>query len=100
MPQHRAGRGMGGRPSLMILANIVWLDSITNGLIEHDSDVADVATTLGIKVSSHTRADDLAGIPIRFWDGWHLPTEPKRTPIRDDEAAELLALHGIRTEEA
>lgn len=96
VPNHRANRGHGGRPSAMVLENLIWVDSALNGLIESDARWAREATRRGIKISSFARPAD---IPVRYADGWYLLTMP-RTPIRDDEAAELMALHGIRTEVA
>lgn len=53
VPQHRANRGHGGRPSLNRLSNLVWLCSSVNSLIEDDAGYADQARGLGIKISSH-----------------------------------------------
>lgn len=53
VPQHRAGRGMGGRPSLHRLSNLVWLESDINGLIETDPAWQAEAVERGIKISGH-----------------------------------------------
>ena len=63
VPQHRAGRGMGGskarahRPS-----NIITLCSIANGLLESDADFAQVGRDNGWKISSW---EDPLAIPVR-----------------------------------
>ena len=50
VPQHRQG-GMGGRRDKHRLSNLVWLDSLINGLIESDPLYQSVAIQRGIKVS-------------------------------------------------
>ena len=57
VPHHRANRGMGGRPSLHSIANLVWLCSSVNGLIESDHEWAVSARLRGIKISSHSDPD-------------------------------------------
>lgn len=52
VPQHRQG-GMGGRAGKHRLSNVVWLDSIINGLIESDSRMQAEALRRGIKISLH-----------------------------------------------
>jgi hypothetical protein len=54
VPHHRANRGAGGRPSLEVVSNLVWLDSGINGLIESDAAWAREARARGIKISSHS----------------------------------------------
>lgn len=55
IPQHRAGKGMGGDKSRAKksnrLSNLILLCSGYNGLIEHDSVLAEEARELGIKIS-------------------------------------------------
>lgn len=53
VPHHRVNRGSGGRRSLNRLSNLVWLCSVVNGLIESDSEWAERARNLGIKLSGH-----------------------------------------------
>jgi len=53
VPHHRQNRGMGGRPSVNRLSNLVWLDSGINGLIESDPEWQSNAIVRGIKVSTH-----------------------------------------------
>lgn len=49
VPQHRQG-GMGGRDDKHRLSNVVWLDSLTNGLIESDPLAQIEAYQRGIKL--------------------------------------------------
>lgn len=51
VPQHRAGKGMGGSQRGDRLSNLVLLCSRFNGLIESDADVAELAREKGVKVS-------------------------------------------------
>lgn len=53
VPHHRANRGMGGRRSLDRLSNLVWLCSEENWLVESDPEMAVIARTKRIKISSH-----------------------------------------------
>ncbi len=50
VPQHRQG-GMGGRRGKHRLSNVVWLESVINGLIESDPEYQAEAVRRGIKVS-------------------------------------------------
>lgn len=52
VPQHRQG-GAGGRRDKHRLSNVVWLDSILNGLIEADAAYQAEARRRGIKISLH-----------------------------------------------
>lgn len=93
VPQHRANRGQGGRASLMVIENLVWIDSETNGMAESDPTYARLARARGIKISSHKNPAD---IPVWIGEAWWLlNTDGTRTRLRDDEAAELRALHGM-----
>ena len=56
-PHHRGNRGAGGRKSMNKLSNLVWLCSVTNGLIESHTEWAIQARVLGIKISSHADPD-------------------------------------------
>jgi len=60
VPQHRQG-GMGGRKGKHRLSNLVWLDSLINGLIESDPVYQAEALRRGIKISLH--ADPLE-VPV------------------------------------
>lgn len=51
VPQHRQG-GMGGRAGKHDLANLVWLESILNGLITSDPKLQAEAIARGIAISN------------------------------------------------
>jgi len=51
VPQHRAGRGMGGSKVLDRPANILVMCSLVNGLIESDAKWASAAREYGWKIS-------------------------------------------------
>lgn len=57
VPHHRANRGMGGGKHE--IANLVWLDSIINGRVEHDLQTEALAR--GVKISKYA---DPATAPI------------------------------------
>lgn len=63
IPQHRQG-GMGGRPDKHRTENLLWLDSILNGLIEADAALAEIAKVYGIKVPIWVK--DVASVPVFF----------------------------------
>lgn len=65
--QHRANRGMGGRPSLDGWANAIALCWSLNVACEQDADVAEWATRAGWKLSSHAEPVDE---PV-----WHAPDQ-------------------------
>lgn len=60
VPQHRQG-GLGGRKNKHRLSNLVWLDSLINGVIESDAWYQAEAKRRGIKISLH---DDPETIPV------------------------------------
>ena len=62
VPQHRAGRGMGGRKSMDRLSNLIWLCAQENTDVESDASIAAAARLAGIKISSFT--ENPADIPI------------------------------------
>lgn len=69
VPQHRAG-GMGGSPTKHRASNVVWLDSIINGLIESDVEMQREAYRRGIKISKFM---DSSVTPVRHAvHGWVL----------------------------
>lgn len=63
VPQHRQG-GMGGRKDKHRLVNLVWLDSIVNGLIESDAEWQAHALAWGVKVPGWV--NDPARVPVFF----------------------------------
>lgn len=52
VPQHRQG-GSGGRRGKHRISNLIWLDSLINGLIESDATYQAEARRRGIKISLH-----------------------------------------------
>jgi hypothetical protein len=52
---------MGGGKSKHAIANLVWLESDINGLIESDANFAAEARRRGIKISIH---DDPSRVPV------------------------------------
>ncbi|GAB3125818.1 hypothetical protein [Glaciibacter psychrotolerans] len=84
VPQHRQG-GMGGRKNKHRLSNVVWLDSIRNGLIESDPELQAEAVRRGIKVSGFA---DPSTVPIEHAShGWCLLTDDGRViEIGEEEA--------------
>lgn len=79
VPQHRAG-GMGGRRGKHTLPNLVWLDSIPNGLIESDADWQAVAKAWGVKISLHV---DPSRVPVFMQHefGWFVLEGDGRRPV-------------------
>ena len=70
VPQHRAGRGMGGSKSANRLSNGIVLCSSMNALIEADADLAMEARRRGIKVGFWADTEE---IPVVYPDGpWWL----------------------------
>ncbi|MDR0593725.1 MAG: hypothetical protein LBG60_10820 [Bifidobacteriaceae bacterium] len=57
VPHHRVNRGMGGRPSLDRIENLVWLESDINERIEADPEWARIARERGIKLASWQRPE-------------------------------------------
>lgn len=87
VPQHRAGRGMGGSKSLDVPSNIIVMCSSLNGLIESDARYADTARRYGWKLH---RWEDSATVP--FYDAvtstWNLiDNDFNRTITTKREAA-------------
>ena len=69
VPQHRQG-GMGGSRRKHRLSNVVWLESLLNGLIESDPEWQDEAKRRGMKVSQYENPEE---VPVLFSDGrWWL----------------------------
>lgn len=62
VPQHRQG-GMGGRADKHRRSNVILLDSLYNGGIEADADLANAAIVRGVKISLHA---DPEQIPVYF----------------------------------
>jgi len=81
VPQHRQG-GMGGRSNKHRLSNVVWLDSLTNGLIESDAAWAEEARRRGVKISLHA---DPRMIPVEYPEGrFWLTDDGRKVPVGPD----------------
>lgn len=94
VPQHRQG-GMGGRKNKHQLANLVWLDSIFNGLIEDDADWAAIATAWGVKVPVWVK--DVTAVPVFFRQefAWFVLEGDGRREISPTEALDMMiAVYG------
>ena len=62
VPQHRIGRGMGGKHSKAELAsNIITLCSEANGRLEFDAEFAELGRSYGWKLSS---SQDPRAVPV------------------------------------
>lgn len=73
VPHHRVNRGMGGSPKADNIANLVWLCSSTNSLLESDANYGEMARIRGIKLRM---GQDPAITPIKHsaHNGWVLLT--------------------------
>lgn len=87
---HRQYRSRGGQD---VPENLLHLCQKCHGT----AHAGDVGVRLGWAVHSWAVPEN---IPVHLHDGWYLLSGATRIPIRADEAAELMALHGIRTEVA
>ncbi len=85
IPQHRAG-GAGGRADKHHPANVLWLDSLLNGKIEDDGELATAARVLGVKISLHA---DPERIPVYYARdrAWYVLT--------GDTKQQITALHAL-----
>jgi hypothetical protein len=97
---HRVGRGAGGNKALNVAVNLVAVCTICNSLKEDDAQFARECSRRGLNIRrSQSTATDLeraAAIPVCYPDGtWWVLTTDGRVQIRDDEAAELIALYGL-----
>lgn len=93
VPQHRAG-GMGGRKDKHRLENLLWIDSLVNGLIESDSEWQATAKAWGVKVSLHVEPGT---VPVfyRYEHAWFMLEGGGRRQITADDALErMLAIYG------
>ncbi|KSU52870.1 hypothetical protein [Microbacterium enclense] len=89
VPQHRQG-GMGGRPDKHRTENLLWLDSLLNGGIEADADLAEIAKAYGIKVPIWV--PDVAAVPVFFAHehAWFLLEGDERREISAVEALDRM----------
>ncbi len=93
VPQHRQG-GMGGPKSKHAPANVLWLDSLLNGDIESDAELANVARAYGIKVPSGVNPER---VPVfyRHEHAWFLLYDDTREQITHLRALDtMFAIYG------
>lgn len=83
VPQHRLGRGMGGKnKQANQVSNIIVFCSEANGLIESSSLLANMARTYGWKLRA---GQEPANTPIYDCGKWYLLTEDfRRIPFEID----------------
>lgn len=88
VPQHRVG-GMGGSKTKHRLVNVVWLDLITNGLIESDPHMQRLAMARGVKVSKFA---DPARVPVFYahQHAWFVLEDDTRRQIGGPEALDMM----------
>ena len=79
VPQHRAGRGMGGSRSLDRPSNIIVLCSVANFLLESNAEFAAKGRAYGWKL----RRDQVPEFtPVLLADGWWLiDNDYHKTPV-------------------
>ncbi|MCW2165379.1 hypothetical protein B0I12_002534 [Microbacterium hydrothermale] len=89
VPQHRKNRGIGGDPTANTLENAVLIDSILNGLIEADANLAEIAKAYGIKVPIWA---DVTAVPVFFAHehAWFLLEGDDRREITAVEALDRM----------
>lgn len=82
VPQHRAGRGMGGTSKKDNPANLIAFCSIANGMIEANSEWAENARAFGWKIH---RWQDPEQVAVKeLWSGlsWLLAADGTRTLVK------------------
>lgn len=81
IPQHRAGRGMGGVKSRNRPSNIITLCSYANGLMESDAKFAELARNRGWKIESWQDPTSVVVFHAPTAQWWLLNDEYKRYPL-------------------
>lgn len=81
IPQHRAGRGMGGSKTSNNHANIITLCSLANGELEGNADFAQIGRNYGWKLSRYE--DPREREVYEAWSGiwWQLNNDGTRQPL-------------------
>jgi len=93
VPQHRAG-GMGGRRNKHELPRLLWLDSVTNGLIESDPYWQAAAKAWGVKISLHADPE-LIPVFYRHLHAWFVLEGDSRREVSPVVALDMmLAFYG------
>lgn len=83
VPQHRAGRGMGGSRSLDRPSNIIVLCSEANGLLESNAAFAEFGRQVGWKLERHQVPEFT---PVLLADGlWLIDNNFNKTPVPDND---------------
>lgn len=92
VPQHRKG-GMGGRPDKHRPENVLWFDSLLNGLIESDAHWQQLAKAWGVKVPLWVA--DVSTVPVffRFERAWFVLEGDTRRQITRAEAIDMMVTH-------
>lgn len=80
VPQHRAGRGMGGSKERHRPSNIITLCSIANGLLESDPAFAELGREYGWKLSGYADPTASPVLEIGSWTWWILDDDGSRRP--------------------
>lgn len=87
VPQHRQ-TGAGGRKDKHRTANILWIDSLPNGIITADADAQLIAKVYGVTVPFWA---DVEAVPVRYSDGcWYRLQGHEKTALTVGEAHELM----------
>lgn len=81
VPQHRAGRGMGGSKALDRPANIMVLCAEVNGLIESDAEWAARARRWGWKLYRWQTPEDEPLLDRRTGTWWKLREDGQRDQV-------------------
>lgn len=89
---------MGGSKSKHRLSNVVWLESVLNGLIESSPSLQAEAKERGIKISRHA---DPETIPVQYADGtwWLLRDDGTRIPHQTDTEPQTWPQNGSQGRE-
>jgi hypothetical protein len=89
VPQHRQG-GMGGRPDKHRPENVVWADSILNGLIEADAALQDAAKAHGVKIPIWVRNVTLVPVYFQFERTWFVLEGVTRRAVTEAESLGMM----------
>lgn len=97
VPQHRAGRGMGGGKTADEPANVIVFCARHNGLLESDAGFAEAGRQAGWKL--RRSGPRPAEVPVRDVSGrwWWLSASGTRALVTDGGADEFLQIPGQYT---
>lgn len=90
--QHRVGRGMGGSARWDAPNCLVLMCVTHNGLVESSREFRLYCERNGLSILRRV-ADrvDVASIPVRYSDGWHLLSGSQRFPISEATAEAVMS---------